>query len=77
MPYFVYKVIEKPFKQLELLQSFPSFKEANVVVKAKRSEMKQAGETCLVRLIFAANELEAEDSLNQVREPEPMIGDDY
>lgn len=77
MPYFVYKIIEQPIRQLELMERFPGYKEANAVVKAKREELKQAGETCLVRLIFAENELEAEDMLNQVREPEPMIGDDY
>jgi len=28
-------------------------------------------------VIFADNELQAEDLLQQVREPEPLIGDDY
>jgi hypothetical protein len=36
-----------------------------------------AADNYTVKVIFAENELQAEDLLNQVREPEPMTGEDY
>ena len=75
MPYFVYK-ITPPFKQLEKINSFPNFKEASVFAKSVRTGMAES-DNYAVKVIFAENELEAEDLLNQVREPEPMTGDDY
>lgn len=75
MPYFVYK-ITPPFKQLEKIDSFPTYKEAGVFAKSVRTGMTKA-DTYTVKVIFAENELQAEDLVNQVREPEPMIGDDY
>ncbi len=75
MPYFVYK-ITPPFKQLEKIDSFPNFKEAGTFAKSVRTGMT-ATDTYTVKVIFAENELQAEDLLNQVREPEPMTGEDY
>jgi len=75
MPYFVYK-ITPPFKQLEKIDSFPNFKEASAFAKSVRTGMAEA-DNYTVKVIFAENELQAEDLLNQVREPEPMTGDDY
>jgi hypothetical protein len=75
MPYFVYK-IRPPFKQLEKIDSFPTFKEASAFAKSVRTGLA-ADDKCTVKVIFAENELQAEDLLNQVREPEPMTGDDY
>ena len=75
MPYFVYK-ITPPFKQLEKIDSFPNFKEASAFAKTVRTSMS-AGDNYAVKVIFAENELQAEDLMNQVREPEPMTGEDY
>lgn len=75
MPYYVYK-IRPPFKQLEKIESFPNFKEASGFAKSTRAGLA-ADDNCTVKVIFAENELQAEDLLNQVREPEPMTGDDY
>ena len=75
MPYFIYKV-HAPLKNLEKVAQHASFKEATRAVKELRAAPDMAaGDT--VRMIFAGNELEAEDLLSQVRPPEPMIGDDY
>lgn len=74
MPYFVYK-ITPPFKQLEKVDSFPTFKEAGAFAKSVRTGMSKE-DKYTVKVIFAENELHAEDLLNQVREPEPTIGDD-
>ncbi|MGE5027363.1 MAG: hypothetical protein ACM3JK_02720 [Betaproteobacteria bacterium] len=75
MPYFVYK-IRPPFRQLEKIDAFPTFKEASAFAKSERARMT-AADNFTVKVIFAENELQAEDLLNQVREPEPMTGEDY
>lgn len=75
MPYFIYKV-HAPLNNLEKVSQHASFKEASRTVKELReAPEKLAGAS--IRMIFAANELEAEDLLSQVRHPEPMVGDDY
>lgn len=75
MPYFVYKIIP-PFKQLEQLQSFETFKEASVFSKAQRAAM-QPGDKYTVKVVFADDAFKAEMLLTEERPPEPMIGDDY
>ncbi|MDD5242278.1 MAG: hypothetical protein PHG47_11255 [Sulfuricella sp.] len=75
MPYFVYK-ITPPFKQLEKVEAFPTFKEASAFAKTVRAGMTQA-DKYTVKVIFAEDEMQAEDLLTQVREPEPMTGEDY
>lgn len=75
MPYFVYKITH-PFKQLEKIDSFPNFKGASTFAKSVRTGVAET-DNYAVKVIFAENELQAEDLLNQVREPEPMTGDDY
>ncbi|MBL8488401.1 MAG: hypothetical protein JNK22_15060 [Rhodocyclaceae bacterium] len=76
MPYYLYRVTEQPFRQLAKLTDFPSFKEASAEAKRLRRETDLTDGT-LIKVIFAANELEAEDLLNQVREKEPLTGDDW
>lgn len=76
MPYFVYKVFEKPIKHLEVVERFDKFREASVFAKARRAELPE-GSDCLIKMVFAENELEAEDTLMQVREKEPITGDDW
>jgi hypothetical protein len=55
-------------------QDYPSFKEASTEAKRLRAEGSRTG---MVKVVFADNELMAEDLLSQVREAPPMIGDDY
>jgi len=81
MPYYIYK-IHPPLKTLELVGEHASFKDASNTVKALRTELTQAAEVAssagiTIKMIFADNELAAEDLLSQVRPPEPMVGDDY
>lgn len=75
MPYFIYKV-HAPLKNLEKVAQHASFKEASKAVKELRAAPGMAAGG-MVRMIFAENELQAEDLLSQVRDPEPMVGDDY
>jgi hypothetical protein len=64
MPYFLYRL--KPFHQLEKLAEFAAFKEASTQAKQWRVSAAEP-----IKLIFADNELHAEDLLSQVREPGP------
>ena len=73
MPYFLYEITEQPIRLLKKVADYPSFKEAGA--EAKR--LRAAGGAANVKVVFAENELEAEDLLSQVRPPPPMIGDDY
>ena len=75
MPYFIYKVLP-PLGNLEKLAQHAAYKDASAQAKSLRKDGDlPAG--CTIKVIFAENELQAEDLLSQVREPEPMIGDDY
>jgi hypothetical protein len=75
MPYYIYK-IHHPLRNLEQVAQQAAFKDASNQAKSLRTSADlPAG--CLVKVIFAENELQAEDLLSQAREPEPLIGDDY
>lgn len=78
MPYYLYK-IHAPLKNLELVAQHASFKAASDAVKALRAEVAEFSPSAgmAIKMIFADNELAAEDLLSQVRPPEPMVGDDY
>ena len=72
MPYYIYRI--KPFSQLEKLAEFDSFNDASASAKALRAA--QSAETPgKVKIMFADNELQAEDLLCQVRVAGPK-GDD-
>jgi hypothetical protein len=77
MPYYLYRVTQfGPVKQLDKLTQFDGFKEASTEAKRQRMEPDlPAG--AQVKVIFADNELMAEDLLTQVRESEPITGDDW
>jgi hypothetical protein len=64
MPYYLYRL--KPFHQLEKLAEFAAFKEASAAAKQRRVTTPEP-----IKVIFADNELHAEDLLSQVREPGP------
>ena len=76
MPYFIYRSFSFPVRRLEPLGREDSFKTASARTKALRASPDlPAG--CTVRMVFAQNELEAEDLLNQVREATPgVVGDE-
>jgi hypothetical protein len=72
MPYYLYRVM--PLGVLKKLAQFDRFAEASAQAKAMRAA-EAPGATGKVKLMFAENELQAEDLLSQVREPGPA-GDD-
>ncbi len=75
MPYYIYKVFETPIRRLEKIEGHEVFKEASARAKTLRRELAMS-EGCVVKVVFADNELLAEDILSQVREPQPELGDD-
>ncbi len=72
MPYFIYRI--KPFNIFEKLTTFDTFKEASTQAKEMRLKEDKASLE-KIKVIFADNELHAEDLMSQVREPGPK-GDD-
>lgn len=75
MHYFIYRITERPIRQLEKLEQHDTYRAASVRVKQLRNELP-ADSPATVRMIHAETELRAEDLLNQVREPVPELGDD-
>ena len=68
MPYYVFAV--EPLGLLRKLAEFEAFKEASVHAKALRSA-QPAGAQVRIKVMFADNQLTAEDLLSQVREAGP------
>lgn len=76
MPYYVYRVYRFPIPRLEKIDEAPVFGAASARAKALRSS-PDLPQGCAIKVIFAANELEAEDLLSQVREAKPgLVGDE-
>lgn len=70
MPYFVYHMSQGPtelIKNLELQKEFDSYKDARNFSRSQRAELN-ADSGILVKLIFAASSLEAEERLHEHRE---------
>ena len=74
MPYYIYRVTERPNRQLEKLEQHETYKEASARAKQLRED-EVWGTNGLIKMIHAESELNAEDLLNQVRDPVPE-GDD-
>ncbi len=75
MPYYIYKVFEFPMKRVEKIEQHDVYRVAADRTKTLRRELALT-EQCNVKMIFAENELQAEELLMQVREPAPELGDD-
>lgn len=75
MPYYLYKI--GPLNILEKLGQADDFKTAKAIANELRKGLDPAsGQT--VKMIFAENELAAEDTLSQPRELDASLaGDDY
>jgi len=75
MPYFIYKI--GPMSILEKQGQADSYKEAKAIANERRRDLDpKSGQ--VVKMIFADNELAAEDVLSQPRELDASLaGDDY
>ena len=74
MPYFIYRIKQGPtalLKDLELLNEFESFKEAKQFAKQARADQAD-GEQSQVKVMFADNQLHAEEQIMEARE-EPIL----
>lgn len=75
MPYYIYKI--GPLSILQKQGMADGFKEARALVNDLRKGLDPMSGT-RIKMIFAANELQAEDTLSQPRELDPSLaGDDY
>ncbi|MBI5430724.1 MAG: hypothetical protein HY938_09755 [Nitrosomonadales bacterium] len=75
MPYFIYKVTEFPIRQLEKLGRHDAYRDASNRAKQLRGELP-GDAACVIKVMFAETEFDAEDLLNQVRVAAPEPGDD-
>jgi hypothetical protein len=75
MPYYIYKISNFPIRRLQRLEEHAAFGEASARAKALRSETVPREEG-VIKVIFAENELHAEDLLSQVRSAQPNPADD-
>jgi hypothetical protein len=77
MPYYIYRITQTgPIRHLSKIAEFDVFKEASNEAKRLRRETDLApGEA--IKTMFAANELEAEDLLNQPPREDLTTGEDY
>ena len=75
MPYYVFKMSSPEgmelVKNLELIDDFESFREAKNFAKTKRAELEK-GDTAQVKVMFADNQLLAEEQLLAYRE-KPVV----
>ncbi len=70
MPYFIFRINQGPtaiVKNLELINNFEVYKDAKVLVKSMRSEQADDDRSEL-KLIFADNQLLAEEELLKTRD---------
>ncbi len=73
MPYYVYRITDSAgglVKQLELLDSFDNYRDAKKLTKKTRFEMT-SDDTAMIKVMFADNELSAEEQL-QVKREKPI-----
>ncbi len=75
MPYFIYRITERPIKLLNKLEEHEVFRNASARVKELRAE-QGADSNAVIKMIHAETELQAEDLLNEIRERQPELGDD-
>ncbi len=76
MPYFIFRTYAFPLRRLELVAEEAVFREASARTKALRASA-DLPPGCVVKMVFAENQLHAEDLLNQVRAPQPgVVGDE-
>lgn len=71
MPYFVYKMTSQEgmslVKNLELIDEFESFKEAKKFAREQRAALPEDSDS-IIKVMFAENQLVAEEQLLEHRE---------
>ena len=76
MPYYVFKMTTPEgmelVKNLELVADFESFRDAKNYAKQQRGELDKADSSVLIKVMFADNQLLAEEQLLVYRE-KPIV----
>ncbi len=70
MPYYVFKITPGPsemIKNLELQQEFDAYSEAKAFTRSMRTQL-EPDNNIIIKVIFAASQLEAEERLQEHRE---------
>lgn len=70
MPYYVFRMQTAELamlKQLELIEKFEKFKDAKLLARTTRAAQAE-GDTAIIKVIFADNQLAAEEMLMEARE---------
>jgi 16S rRNA U516 pseudouridylate synthase RsuA-like enzyme len=74
MPYYIYRITPGPtnlLKTLQKLEQHDTYKDARNSARNMRSAIAE-GENHIIKMMFAASELEAEEQLMEKRE-EPIL----
>ncbi|MCW9014157.1 MAG: hypothetical protein OQL06_10265 [Gammaproteobacteria bacterium] len=74
MPYYVFRIEEAELamlKQLDLIKDFESFKEAKNFAREQRAAQPE-GDQAIIKVMFADNQLAAEEMLMEKRE-QPIV----
>lgn len=74
MPYYVYQIENAQMdllKQLQLVDQFDKFKDAKTYARQLREELGEESET-VIKVMFADNQLQAEEQLLEKRE-KPIV----
>lgn len=74
MPYYVFRIETAEFamlKQLERLKEFDSFKEAKLFARETRANQAE-GDVAEIKVLFADNQLAAEEMLMEKRD-QPIV----
>lgn len=74
MPYYVYRIENAEMamlKQLQLINQFESFKEAKNYARECRAKLAE-DDKAMIKVMFANNELSAEEQLMEKRE-QPIV----
>jgi len=74
MPYFIFRINQGPtaiVKNLELISECEAYKEAKALVKSLRAEQAESDHS-EIKMIFADNQLLAEEQILETRE-KPVI----
>lgn len=74
MPYYIYRIAHGPaaiIKNLELLNEFEAYKDAQEFAKQSRAN-QPADDASQIKVMFADNQLQAEEQLQEHRE-QPIL----
>lgn len=69
MPYYVFKITQPNpmIKNLDMQQACEVYKDARELARDLRAK-QEPGDKAIVKIVFAASQLEAEESLHETRE---------